>query len=225
MHTSFSPPSFPRLSSARAPARKVLRAGGPGAAPGALALGPAPASAPPAACHPTVTKHFFGKAFDSYFNKKLPVFRYTLTSCHGAQVKIITYGATIQSIVVPSRTGRPANVTLGFRTLHDYVTKDSPPQGGGTYFGETIGRHRHRIAQGTFVLDGVRYHLPINNNGNSLHGGTVGFGNHVYKSHAVHTAGSAGVALTIVSHDGDPGAPGRLTLTVTYLLNSRNALL
>ena len=79
-----------------------------------------------------------------------------------------------------------------------------------------IGFHRFHTA--------VRYHLPINNNGNSLHGGTVGFGNHVYKAHAVRTARSAGVALTIVSPDGDQGYPGRLTLTVTYTLNNSNDL-
>ena len=229
MHTSFSPPSFPRLSAARTSSRKVIRAGAAAAVAfgttGVLALGSAPAIAAPAACgHPTVTKQFFGRAFDSYVNKKLPVFRYTLSNCHRMQVRIITYGATTQSIVVPGRTGKLANIALGFRTLNDYVTKDSPPQGGGTYFGETIGRYGNRIAKGTFVLDGVRYHLPINNNGNSLHGGTVGFGNHVYRSHIVHTAGSAGVALTIVSPDGDMGYPGRLTLTVTYALNNRNDL-
>jgi aldose 1-epimerase len=142
--------------------------------------------------HPTVTKQFFGRAFDSYFNKKLPVFRYTLSNCHGTQIRIITYGATVQSIVIPGRNGKLANIALGFRTLNDYVTKDSPPQGGGTYFGETIGRYGNRIAKGTFVLDGVRYHLPINNNGNSLHGGTIGFGNHVYRSHIVHTARQRG---------------------------------
>jgi aldose 1-epimerase len=225
MHTSFSPPSSLRLSSAR----KIIRTGAAAAVAigttGVLALSSAPATAAPAGCGaPTVTKQFFGRAFDSYVGHSLPVDRYTLSNCHGVQIRIITYGATTQSIVIPGRNGKLANIALGFRTLHEYVTEDSPPQGGGTYFGETIGRYGNRIAKGTFVLDGVRYHLPINNNGNSLHGGTVGFGNHVYKAHAVRTAGSAGVALTIVSPDGDQGYPGRLVLTVTYRLDSSNAL-
>ena len=108
MHTSFSPPSSPRLSSARSSTRKVIRAGAAAAVAfgttGVLALSSAPATAAHTPCgHPTVTKQFFGRAFDSYVNKKLPVFRYTLSNCHGTQIRIITYGATVQSIVIPGR--------------------------------------------------------------------------------------------------------------------------
>ena len=42
-------------------------------------------------------------------------------------VKILTYGGIVQAINVPSRYGREADVVLGFKTLQDYVTEDSPP--------------------------------------------------------------------------------------------------
>ena len=109
----------------------------------------------------------------------------------------------------------------------------APPNPGGPYFGEIVGRYGNRIAKGTFQLGGHTYTLPINNGVNGLHGGFVGFGNHVWASRAVHAGGAAGVALTIVSPNGDGGAnvgcvvngqtctgyPGKLTLTVTYLLD------
>jgi hypothetical protein len=45
-------------------------------------------------------------------------------------------------------------VVLGFKTLKDDVTEDSPPvtANGGPYFGDTIGRFGNRIAKGAFQL-------------------------------------------------------------------------
>jgi aldose 1-epimerase len=206
---------------------------------GSLGIGQAVAApratAKAASCHTTVTRQAFGKAFDLYAGHKLQVFRYTLTNCHGMQVRILSYGGIVQSIEVPGHNGREANVVLGFKTLKDYVTKDSPAvtANGGPYFGETIGRYGNRIAKGTFKLDGHTYTLPINNGVNSLHGGLVGFGNHVWASHKVRTASGAGVQMKLVSPNGDDGAnvgcsctgyPGRLTVFVTFTLNNRNQL-
>jgi aldose 1-epimerase len=184
---------------------------------------------------PSVTRQHFGSAFDLYAQKKLPVFRYTLANCNQMSVQIITYGATIQDIWVPGRHSPPADVILGFSTLKDYVNEDSPapPATGGPYFGETIGRFGNRIAKGTFKLDGHTYTLPINNNGNSLHGGFVGFGNHVWSSTEVHSTGAAGVQMKLVSPNGDDGKnvgctctgfPGKLTTFVTFTLDNHNNL-
>ena len=186
-------------------------------------------------CSPSVSRQPFGKAFDLYAGKKLPVYRFTLANCTGTRVKVLTYGGIIQSIQTPGRYGREADVVLGFRTLSDYVTKDSPPvtANGGPYFGETIGRFGNRIAKGTFKLDGHTYTLPINNGVNSLHGGLVGFGNHVWASEQVYPAGAAGVRLKLVSPNGDDGAnvgcsctgyPGQLTVYVTFTLNNAGQL-
>jgi len=206
-------------------------------------LGVTAASASPSGgggCSPTVTKQFFGQTVEPYTGKNTAVYRYTLTNCRGMQVKILTYGAITQSITVPSRNGAEADVVLGFATLKDYVTFDSPPvtANGGPYFGETVGRYANRIAKGTFHLNGKTYTLPINNGVNSLHGGLVGFGNHIWAAKAVTNPGSAGVQLTLVSPNGDasgkPGSPGcpsgctgypaQLTVTVTYTLNNLGQL-
>ena len=204
---------------------------------GSLGIGQAVAArSTPAGCSgPSVTRQAFGKAFDLYAGKKLQTFRYTLANCRGMRVRILTYGGIIQSITVPGRNGKEADVVLGFKTLKDYIKEDSPPvtANGGPYFGETIGRYGNRIAKGTFQLDGHTYTLPINNGVNSLHGGLVGFGNHVWASHKVHAGNAAGVALHLVSPNGDDGAnvgckctgyPGRLAVTVTFTLNNRSQL-
>jgi aldose 1-epimerase len=207
------------------------------AAVGTLGMRLAPAAPAHAGhCSPTISKAPFGKTVEKYTGKLTQVWRYTLTNCRGMQVKIITYGADQQSITLPGHGG-PVDVILGFRTLHQYVTEDSaPPPVGGPYFGETIGRYGNRIDEGTFKLDGHKYTLPINNGVNSLHGGFVGFGNHIWHAKVVHVPGAAAVAMTIVSPNGDEGKkfepsckctgyPGKLTLTVTFALNNDNQLL
>jgi aldose 1-epimerase len=201
-----------------------------------MRLAPAAPAAPAGNCSPTVSRAPFGKAVEPYTGKLTQVFRYTLTNCHGMQVKIITYGATQQSVLVPGPGGK-TDVILGFRTLHQYVTENSaPPPVGGPYFGETVGRYANRIARGTFTLDGHTYTLPINNGVNSLHGGFVGFGNHIWSAKKVTVGGVPGVAMTLVSPNGDEGSafepschctgyPGKLRLTVTFSLNNAGQLL
>jgi aldose 1-epimerase len=203
------------------------------------------ASTRPATPGLSISRAFFGFAFDKYAGHNLPVYRYTLRNNRGMSVQIITYGATIQDIWVPGNNGVPADVVLGFKTLADYVQFDSPPVAPttGVYFGETIGRYGNRIANGKFTLNQpgvgpVQYTIPVNNGPNSLHGGIVGFGNHVWASQPVFGLGSVGVQMTLISPNGDegypagsPGCPSGCTgypatikVTVTFTLNNANQL-
>src|SRR5580704_11552522 len=154
----------------------------------------------------SISKQYFGSTVEPYTGKETAVYRYTLSNARGMSVKILTYGGILQEINVPGANGSEADVLLGFKTLQDYVTYDSPPvtSNGGPYFGELIGRYGNRIADGKFTLDQpgvgpVAYTVPINNNGNSLHGGLVGFGNHIWSAKEVFSAGSVGLQLTLVS--------------------------
>jgi aldose 1-epimerase len=190
----------------------------------------APAGSGGAGGHLGVSKELFGYTVEPYTGQETAVYRYTLTNDRGMSVRILTYGGIVQEIDVPDAHGHTADVVLGFATLADYVKYASPPvtSNGGPYFGELIGRYGNRIADGTFTLDQpagpVTYHVPINNNGNSLHGGLVGFGNHVWAAQAVHGAGDVGVQLTLVSPNGDQGYPGTLKEVVTYTLNDQDQL-
>jgi aldose 1-epimerase len=168
---------------------------------------------------PTISApEYFGQADGA------PVYRYTLNSGSGETVKILTYGGIIQSLTAPDRSGHRADVVLGFPSLADYVTYNSPAAGGGVYFGALIGRYANRIAKGTFTLDGTTYHVPINNNGNSLHGGTSGFDQKVWSAKVLHGNGTVGLQLTYVSPNGDMGYPGTLTTVATYTLDGANRL-
>ena len=140
-----------------------------------------------------------------------------LSNAHGVSATVITYGATLQSMILPDRAGKMADVALGYPSLDGYVVKSE-------YFGSTVGRFANRIAKGRFSLDGKSYQTPVNNNGNSLHGGDRGFDKVVWEVIDVKRGASASVTLRYVSPDGDQGYPGTLTVDATYAFSEANEL-
>jgi aldose 1-epimerase len=159
-----------------------------------------------------VKKNSFGKLPDG-----TEIQQFTLRNGQGAVAKVITYGATLTELWIPGKSGKNADVVLGFDNLAGYLT-DHP------YFGATVGRYANRIAKGQFSLDGRQYSLFINNGPNSLHGGKIGFNRRVWKAEPVALAHGAAVKFTCISEDNEEGYPGRLTVRVTYELSDENAL-
>ncbi len=143
---------------------------------------------------------------------------YTLTNSNGLKARITNYGAILVSLEVPDRTGKLADITLGFDTLDGYL-------GVHPYFGAVVGRYANRIGAAKFTLDGVEYTLAANNDGNHLHGGLKGFDKVVWKLDDLKSQGrSAMVKLSYISEDGEEGYPGNLACSVTYTLTDDNEL-
>ncbi len=143
-----------------------------------------------------------------------PVHRWTLERA-GVRVRVLSYGGIVQSVEVPDRDRRTADVVLGFADLDGYLAHPGP------YLGALIGRYANRIAGGRFPLDGVTYALAPNNAPNSLHGGERGFDKRVWD---VEPAGDHGIRLSRVSPHGEEGFPGRLEVSATYTLDAGGAL-
>ncbi|MEU5179196.1 aldose epimerase family protein [Streptomyces longwoodensis] len=141
------------------------------------------------------------------------VHRWTLERA-GTRVRVLSYGGIVQSVEVPDRDGRTANVVLGFADLDGYRDHPEP------FLGALIGRYANRIARARFELDGVRYALEPNGPPNSLHGGSHGFDKRVWDVEPVEH----GLRLSRVSPDGEEGFPGRLEVTATYTLDASGAL-
>ncbi len=136
--------------------------------------------------------------------------RWTLEN-GGTRMGVLSYGGIVHSLEVPDRRGRYANISLGLRTLEEYV--DSSP-----YFGALIGRYGNRIGEGTFTLDGTRYQLSVNDGDNSLHGGERGFDKRVWDVEPFTRGSDVGLHLYYTSADGEMGYPGTLRTKVTYTL-------
>lgn len=146
-----------------------------------------------------------------------PIEAVTLKNARGVAARILTYGATLQSLVAPDRSGKPAEITLGFDDAADYEKKPN-------YFGVTVGRYANRIAGGRFTLDGRAYQLTQNDKANSLHGGTQGFDKRNWRIVSVSSGPVARVVMALTSPDGDQGYPGTLEVKVTYALDDKGDL-
>src|SRR5258706_4351203 len=150
-----------------------------------------------------ITKSAFGKTKDGQ-----AVDLYTLSN--GKIIaKITNYGGIVTELDVPDKSGKMADVVLGFDNLDQYLA-------GHPFFGAIAGRYANRIAKGKFVLDGDEHTLAINNGPNSLHGGNVGFDKAVWKAQPMASEDGPALKLTHVSGDGDEGYPGMLNVSCTY---------
>ncbi|WP_328881913.1 aldose epimerase family protein [Streptomyces sp. NBC_00299] len=153
----------------------------------------------------TPVKALFGKLADG-----TKVYSWSLAN-GGTRMNVLSYGGVVQSLEIPDRRGRLANVSLGFDNIEDYVAK-SP------YFGALIGRYGNRIGKGKFTLDGKAYQVNVNDGENSLHGGAQGFDKRVWDVEPFTKGSDVGLHLYYTSVDGEMGYPGTLKVKVTYTL-------
>jgi aldose 1-epimerase len=141
-----------------------------------------------------------------------------LSNRNGVSVRILTLGATLQSLNVPDRNGQSADVVLGYPDATSYLSQLQ-------YFGSTIGRYANRIAEGRFELDGKSYQLEINSGANHSHGGRRGFDKVIWSIESISNSDDeSSVVLAHNSPDGDGGYPGALEVIAIYTLNDQNEL-
>ncbi len=149
----------------------------------------------------------------------LPATAVTLRAPNGVTVRLTNLGATLMAIETSDRSGRFANILLGYDDPSDYPAAGGPDPD--AYLGATCGRFANRIAGAAFVLDGVRYTLSDNESPNHLHGGARNF------HHALWTIVAADdrhVKMTLHSPDGDQGYPGALDASADFSLADNGEL-
>lgn len=138
----------------------------------------------------------------------------TLESGAGHHVTVMDIGASLLSCRVPMPGGGRRETLLG----HPAALDNHPDRG---YAGAIVGRYANRIAGAAFTLEGRRYSLQANENGNQLHGGADGF--HRRRWHYEQSAANR-VDLTLLSPDGDQGFPGEVLASVSYTISAQGVL-
>lgn len=155
------------------------------------------------------------KNFATNINEKM-VSLYTLKSGNDMYMQVTNFGGRIVSLWVPDKNGNLDDVVLGHKTIQEYIDYE-----GERFIGCVVGRYANRIAEGKFDIDSVTYHVPVNNNGQSLHGGLKGLDMVVWD---VDQVSENELQMSYVSPDGEEGYPGILKIKMTYLLTKNNEL-
>jgi aldose 1-epimerase len=137
----------------------------------------------------------------------------TLENKNGMRATVLSYGATLQSVQVPGKDGKLVDVVLGYDSAEAYWKN-------GGFLGATVGRHANRIAKASFMLNGTRWQLTANENGNQLHGGNLGLDKKIWS----YACRENMVEFSTVLEDGEEGFPGRMTVSVMFSLSDDNAL-
>jgi aldose 1-epimerase len=132
-------------------------------------------------------------------------------------VKLTDYGARIVEVHTPDKSGKSANICLGYADAHGYESTKG-------YLGCIVGRFGNRIANAKFTLNGKEYQLAANNGPNCLHGGLVGFDQKIWDVAATMGGDSPSVTFTCTSPDGEENFPGTLQVTVKYTLGADRTL-
>lgn len=139
---------------------------------------------------------------------------YVLKNSKGMEAVVSDFGAALLKLYVPDKNGNVQDVVLGYETLKDY-------EEGGDSIGATVGRVANRIGTAEFELNGKKYELTKNDNGNTLHGGCDFYNKRMW---SVKEEDDSHVVFALVSPDKDQGFPGEVKIEVSYTVTEENEL-
>ena len=129
-------------------------------------------------------------------------------------MQVTNYGARVISLWAPDRNGRYADIEIGYENIDRYINNT-----GERYLGAAVGPVANRIANGKFSLDDKEYTLPQNNNGQTLHGGTLGVDRIVWD---IREATDSKIVFYCILPDGQDGFPANRVISMTYELTPNN---
>lgn len=142
------------------------------------------------------------------------VYIYSIENKNGMVLELLTYGATIQSIKIPSASGEMLDVAVGFDTLDGHENYSD-------YQGVTVGRYANRIQNAQFKINGKKYSVEANEKGKTcLHGGGE-FSKAIWDA-VTDTDNS--IVMSYTSPDGSCGFPGEMKTKVRFTLTDDNEI-
>lgn len=141
------------------------------------------------------------------------VYKFILTNSQGMEAHVLTYGATLQKLIVPCKDGSLRDVVLGFNSFEQY-------EGDHPYICSFVGRNANRIAGGKLNIGGKEVYLTENEGINQLHGGAEGF----HRKNWEYQVDGDTLKLSYLAVDGEEGFPGNLKVETTFRLTDDNSI-
>lgn len=154
------------------------------------------------------------KAFGTDKKSGKTVYEYSIENENGMCAKILNFGGILRELWIPDDDGALADVVLGHDTLEPYYENPG-------FLGASIGPSANRIGGAKFMIDGMEYHVPVNENENNLHSDYEN-GYHV-RMYEVEE-GKNCIRLSVQDEDGAMGFPGNKKLEIIYTVTEENEL-
>jgi len=124
----------------------------------------------------------------------------------GMELAVSDYGCIVQSWLV-----RGKDLVLGYDTLREYIASE-------TFFGAAVGPIADRLENGRCEIGGSAIQFPLNAGPDCMHSGPGGFHARVWNGEILEN----GVAFSCAYEPEENPLPGRLEVTIRYLLKAPN---
>ncbi len=156
----------------------------------------------------SITKSVFGVTSDGR-----QIDEFLFENNNNMKISVITYGATLQKILVKDKNENEIDLLLGFDDVEGFENRHD-------YQGMIVGPVANRISAGGLNIDGVKVPVVTTHGDVTLHS-NGDFSTAVWSAMIVD---SDAVEFTYVSPDGKEGFPGNKTVTVKYTLTDKNEI-
>lgn len=163
-----------------------------------------------------LTRRCIGFVYNARTGGNDPVTRFTWRTSNFMTASVMTYGATVLSIAVPSKYAATDDVVLGFDTLDEYV------QHSAYHFGAVLGRCANIVADAEYETHRCAP-VVLSTNANSRHHINGGFSGLDRVNWAAHTTGTQ-LILSYVSPGNEGGYPGALMCQIRFAVTMDNQL-
>lgn len=131
-----------------------------------------------------------------------------MISANGIRAFFIPYGASITNLFINDTLGTERDVVVGYDNAQDYSSATT-----NRHLGGVTGRYTNRIANASFVVDGMQYHTVADEGNSTLHSSLDGWDSR-YWTLVAHTTDS--ITFSIAEPGDTDGFPGKVVAYVTH---------